>query len=66
MRCNVKDLRDRKQLSLSGLALEAGLNKGRVSEIERGIRRPTQTEKQALEEALGSEVIQWIEVPARD
>ena len=64
--CNIKDLRQDKGWTLSQLAQYAGINKGRVSEIENGVRRPTRAEKCKLEDALDFEIRQWVSVPPRD
>jgi transcriptional regulator with XRE-family HTH domain len=62
---NIPVMRDEKELSVSELARRTGINKGHLSEIERGIRIPTNDQVSAIARVLGGPVWVWVEVPPR-
>lgn len=65
METNIKTLREARNLTLPALAELAGMNKGKLSYIERGIQHPTNAEVEALAEALGAPIEMWYPVNPR-
>jgi plasmid maintenance system antidote protein VapI len=61
LECNFRELLETPDWSVSKLALLAGVNKGRVSEIANGKRVRNKKEHARLSETLGFEVEQWRE-----
>lgn len=60
---NVRDLRREKGLSQEALALEAGMKRSYVSDVERGIRNPTVRALGRLAEALDVSPARLLEPP---
>lgn len=61
---NIRELRRDKGLSIAALSKRSGINKGRLSEIERGIRDLYNDECTALKNALGVDHIDmYVKVP---
>ena len=59
--CNFRQMLDSGERTISGLAIESGLNKGRISEIANGKRIRNKREHERLSSVLGFEVEQWRE-----
>jgi transcriptional regulator with XRE-family HTH domain len=55
--CRLRDLRGDR--TLADLAAATGISQGQLSEIERGIRFPRDTDIPALEQAYGAEWQHW-------
>ena len=65
MQTNIIEVRKRKGIKFTDLAERAGINKGFLSLIERGIYHPTSDEVQRLAAVLGEPVRMWIDVRPR-
>ena len=65
MECNVRPEREAQKITLPNLADAIGVNKGTLSKIERGFERWTVKQKQNIEQVLGVEGHQWLDVELR-
>jgi len=63
METNVRVLREAKSLSIRELSTLTGINRGRLSIIERGIYHPTNSEVESIVSVLGEPVEIWHRVP---
>lgn len=66
MRTNLRDIRKSKSLTIRDVESGTGINRGKLSEIENGIRRPTIEQRLALEDFLDTkpnELKWWALVP---
>lgn len=66
MKCNVRDARSAKGLSLRQLSEKTGINRGRLSIIECGIYIPAESEAHKIAKVIGEPVHCWIDVPLRE
>ncbi len=65
MKTNIKELRKAQNITLPQLAVITGINKGKLSYIERGIMHPTNEEVSAIKKALGEPIEMWYPVHPR-
>ena len=65
MKTNIKALRDTQGISIRALSKLTGINKGKLSYIERGIHHPDNSEVELITEALGAPIEMWVAVPPR-
>ena len=59
---NIREIRTSQCISIRDLARITGIHKGILSDIERGIRVPSQAEVKLIEDIIG-EVSLWVRVP---
>jgi transcriptional regulator with XRE-family HTH domain len=57
-------IRKHKKLSIRDVEAGTGVTRGRLSEIERGIRKPSLDERLAIDDFLEQPVKYWYKIPA--
>jgi transcriptional regulator with XRE-family HTH domain len=62
---NIRTAREAIGMTLPTLAEMTGINKGHLSEIERGIRIPDNDQVSAIAEAIGSPVEMWVRLEVK-
>ena len=62
---NLRRLRVRRGLSQEALAVDAAIDRTYVSRLERGLENPTVAVLERLAHALGSEIVEFFEIPRR-
>jgi transcriptional regulator with XRE-family HTH domain len=60
---NLRKLRKNKHLTIRDVEAATGINRGKLSEIENGIRRPSYDQRVALNDFIGEDVAFWVKMP---
>ncbi len=63
MENNLREIREKRHLSIRDVEKGTGINRGKLSEIENGIRKPTYDQRLQLNTFFDEEIKFWIKLP---
>lgn len=66
MENNLRKLRKARNISLRALEQMTGINRGQLSEIERGVRKPTYDQRLLLNDIFEDKLRFWVRVAVLD